>query len=439
MKRTLFTMVFIGILFQTSFSQTFNSAKLDSFFNSLDENNKVMGSVAISKDGKIIYTKSVGFSDVENKIKADNNSKYRIGSISKTFTSVLVLKAVEEKKLQLNQPIENYFPTIKNAGKITIENMLYHRSGIHNFTEDKNYMTWNTQPKTEKEMIEIISKGGSDFEPDSKFQYSNSNFVLLTYILEKALQKDYSELLKEYITQPLDLKNTYLGGKINSTQNECKSYRFNENWILMSETDISIPLGAGGIISSPSDLVTFADALFAGKLLKPKSLEMMKTIKDQFGIGLTQLPFYEKVGYGHGGGIDGFNSIFSHFPDERISYAITINGTNYNTNDISIAVLSAAYNKPYDMPEFSLYEVSPEDLDKYIGVYSTPAIPMKITITRDNKKLISQGTGQPSFELEATGKDKFKFDMAGIVIEFNPTEATMIVKQGGMEMLLKKE
>ena len=97
MKKTLFTMVFIGILFQMGFSQTFNSAKLDSFFNSLDENNKVMGSVAISKDGKIIYTKSVGFSDVENKIKADNNSKYRIGSISKTFTSVLVLKAVEEK------------------------------------------------------------------------------------------------------------------------------------------------------------------------------------------------------------------------------------------------------------------------------------------------------------------------------------------------------
>lgn len=146
MKKTLFTMVFLGVFFQTVFSQTFNSAKLDSFLNSLDENNKVMGSVAISKDGNIIYTKTIGFSDFENKIKADDNTKYKIGSIAKTYTAVVVLKAVEEKKLQLNQTIENYFPTIENAGIITIENMLYHRSGIYNYSDDKDFLSWYTEP-----------------------------------------------------------------------------------------------------------------------------------------------------------------------------------------------------------------------------------------------------------------------------------------------------
>ena len=146
-------------------------------------------------------------------------------------------------------------------------------------------------------------------------------------------------------------------------------------WKVEPETDISIPLGAGGIISTPSDLVKFSDALFGGKLLKSESLEIMKSIKDQYGIGLFQIPFYDKIGYGHTGGIDGFSSVFSFFSDGNISYALTSNGTNFNNNDISIAVLSAVYNKPYDIPEFSTYTITSEELDKYLGVYSSKQIP----------------------------------------------------------------
>ena len=168
-------------LAQTNFDKT----KLDNYFNALEQNNKFMGSVAVSKKGEVIYRKSIGFADVENNVKANDNSKYRIGSISKTFTAVLILKAVEEKKLKLSQTIDKWFPSLKNVKKITIEHLLRHRSGIHNFTNDKDYLTWNTQPKTEEKMVEIIAKGGSDFKPNSKAEYSNSNFVLLTYILEK--------------------------------------------------------------------------------------------------------------------------------------------------------------------------------------------------------------------------------------------------------------
>ncbi|WP_400260768.1 serine hydrolase domain-containing protein [Sphingobacterium sp. SG20118] len=425
---------FVLLLISTSiYAQNIDSQKLDSYFTSLEQNNKFMGSVAISKNGKLIYSKSVGFSDVENKMKADINSKYRIGSISKTFTSVLVLKAIEMKKLELNQTIENYFPTIKNAEKITVKHLLSHRSGIHNFTDDKDYLTWNTQPKTEKEMVAIIAKAGSDFAPDSQAQYSNSNFVLLTYILEKSFKKNYGDLLKDYITQPLDLKNTYIGGKINQTKGESKSYTFNEKWNLQPETDISIPLGAGGIVSTPSDLIDFSNALFNGKLVDAKNLEIMKDVKDKYGIGLFQIPFYDKIGYGHTGGIDGFSSVFSHFSDENIDFSLTSNATNFNNNNIAIAVLSAVYNKPYDIPNFSSHEVISEDLDKYVGIYASKQIPLKITITKDNKTLIAQATGQSAFPLEPTEKDKFKFDQAGIVLEFEPVGKTMTLKQGGGE------
>lgn len=422
-------------LAQTNFDKT----KLDNYFNALEQNNKFMGSVAVSKNGEVIYTKSVGFADVENNVKSTDNSKYRIGSISKTFTAVLILKAVEEKKINLSQTIDKWFPTLKNAKKITIEHLLRHRSGIHNFTNDKDYLTWNTQPKTEEKMVEIIAKGGSDFNPDSKAEYSNSNFVLLTYILEKTYGNSYSDLLEEYIAKPIGLSNTYVFGKINPNNNESKSYRFAGTWKVEPETDFSVPLGAGAIISTPTDLTKFSDALFGGKLLTSESLEIMKTIKDGYGIGLFQIPFYGSVGYGHTGGIDGFSSVYSHFPNDNISYALVSNGTNMNNNDISIAVLSAVYDKPYEIPVFRRYNLISEDLDKYLGVYSSKQIALKITITKDGNTLIAQGTGQPAFPLEATDKDKFKFDQAGAKFEFKPTDKKMILFQGGGRIEFTKE
>ncbi len=440
MKKTVVTTILVLTLSLIGFAQSnFDKTKLDNYFNALEQNNKFMGSVAVSKNGEIIYTKSIGFADIENNLKATENSKYRIGSITKSFTTVLVLKAIEQHKLDLNQSTDKWFPTIKNTKQITVKHLLSHRSGIHNFTNDKDYLTYNTQPKTEKEMVEIIAKGGSDFQPGSKAEYSNSNFVLLTYILEKTFNKSYSELLQEYIIKPIDLTSTYVFEKINTSNNECKSYKFVSSWKEETETNYTIPLGAGAITSTPSDLAKFADALFDGKLLKSESLEIMKTVKDGYGIGLFQIPFYNSIGYGHTGGIDGFSSVYSHFPDDKISYALISNGANMNNNDISIAVLSAVYDKPYEIPTFTTFNVMSEELDKYLGVYSSKQIALKITITKDGNTLIAQGTGQPALPLEATDKNKFKFDQAGAKFEFNPTDKKMILFQGGGRIEFTKE
>lgn len=166
-KRILITTLLL-IFAQIGFSQNFDKNKLDNYFNALEQNNKFMGSVAISKNGAIIQTKSTGFADVENSLKTTEKTKYRIGSISKSFTAVLTLKAVEKKEIDLNQTIDKWFPEITNANKITIKQLLSHRSGIHNFTNDADYLIYSTQPKTEKEMVAIIAKGNSEFELDSK-------------------------------------------------------------------------------------------------------------------------------------------------------------------------------------------------------------------------------------------------------------------------------
>lgn len=413
------------------FSQSFDKKKLDQYFQALEENNKFMGSVAVSKNGALIYSGSFGFADVENKKRASQQSKYRIGSISKSFTAVLTFQAVEARKISLDQTIDTWFPGLVNAGKITINHLLRHRSGLVNFTNDPDYLTYNTLPRTEKEMTEIIEKGGSEFEPDSKASYSNSNYVLLTYILEKIYQTSYAELLQKNIVKPLGLSNTYVFGKINSENDECKSYRFLGTWKLESETDFSIPLGAGAIISTTHDLILFAEALFGGKLLNAEGLEMMKTLKEGYGLGLFQIPFYNSIGYGHTGQIDGFSSVFAHFTVDKISYALISNGVNMNTNDISIAVLSAVFLKPYEIPTFATHSLTPEDLDLYRGVYASKQIPLKITITKEGNTLIAQATGQPPFPLDAKAKDQFEFVPAGAKFEFNVKENKMTLFQGG--------
>lgn len=437
-KKNLLLILF-GLFSLLGFSQSFNKEKLDTYFTELENSNKFMGSVAISENGNIIYTKSIGYSDIETKTKSEENTKYRIGSISKSFTSVLILKSVEEKKLNLETTIDKYFPTIKNASKISISNLLNHRSGIHNFTNDATYLSWNTAKKSEKEMLQIIENGGSDFEPNSKAEYSNSNYVLLSYILEKVYNKPYSEILTEKIIKPIKLENTFYGEKINLKNNESNSYRFLNNWEIEPETDMSIPVGAGAVVSTPSDLTKFAEALFTGQLISLKSLEIMKTINDNFGYGLIQMPFYEKIGFGHSGGIDGFSSVYGYFPNEKVSFALTSNGSNYNNNNISIVLLSAVFNLPYEIPSFKTYELTTEDLDTYLGVYSSTEIPLKITITKKDNILIAQATGQPAFGLEATEKDQFKFDQAGVILEFNPTEEKMVLKQAGGKFTFTKE
>lgn len=431
MKNKLLFSLFVSVMALAAFAQVPDKAKLDSYFDALEANNKFMGNVTLSQNGKTVYTRSLGFADVEKNKKNNEGTKFRIGSISKMFTTVLIFKAVEDKKLKLTDNIGGYFPTIPNASKITIGHMLSHRSGIHNFTNDDDYTTYMTFPKTEAEMVAIIAKSPSEFEPGTKADYSNSNFVLLSYILEKVNKKPYKEQLEEKITKPLGLKNTFYGTKINSNNNEAYPYGYMGKWEKDTETDMSIPMGAGAVVSNTADLSRFIEALFAGKVVSAQSLEQMKTIKDGFGMGLFPIPFEEKKGYGHGGAIDSFTSGLYYFPEDKLTYAMTSNGKTMNNNDISVAVLSWFYNKPFDIPNLKAYKYIPQELDAFAGTYTSKDFPVGIVVSKRGDVLVAQATGQGSFPLESVKKNIFTFDAAGIVIEFTPLENKMVLKQEG--------
>jgi CubicO group peptidase (beta-lactamase class C family) len=291
-----------------------------------------------------------------------------------------------------------------------------------------------TMPKSKEEMISTISKSKPDFAPDTKAQYSNSNFVLLGFIVEKLRNKSYAQILDERIVKKVGLTDTYFGKAADLKNNECYSYQWTNNeWKREPETDMNIPHGAGAIVSTPTDLVMFVEALFAGKLVNQLSLLKMKTIVDGYGMGLFQVPFGSKRAFGHNGGIDGFSSNTAYFPEDSLAIAYCTNGQRYSMNDILIGVLSIYFDKPYAIPTFkeSGYSVLPTELDQYVGVYSSLQIPLKITISKNESELRAQATGQPSFALEPSEKDKFKFERAGVILEFTPSAGEMTLKQGG--------
>ena len=432
---TTLLMLFASI----SFAQSFNSQKLDSLFLLLEKNNKYMGSIAISQDQKTIYKNAIGFVDVENGIKTTTTSKYRIGSISKMFTASLIFKTIEGGKLALDQTINTFFPNIKNANIITIENLLNHSSGIHDFTRDENYLQWNTLFQSKEKLIEHIESGESAFKPNEKSEYSNSNYLLLTFILEEIYNKPFPEILKTNIVQPLKLKNTYYGSKTNTAENESYSYKYLKTWEKESETDMSIPQGAGAIISNPTDLNIFVEQLFLGKIVSDESLKLMETIKNGYGMGLFQFPYNDKISFGHTGGIDGFQSVTCYFPEDKLAISLTSNGINFTQNNILLAALATYFNEPYKLPTFNRIELTTEDLDQFLGIYSSEEIPPKITISKKDNILFAQATGQGAFPLEPTAQIVFTFDPAGVKIEFIPSEKTLTLYQGGGEFHFKAE
>jgi len=424
------------------FSQSLNQEKMDSLLHGLSLNNKVMGTLAVSVHGKSVYNGSMGNLSVSDSksIPANEKTIYRIGSISKVFTATMVFQLIEEGELTLSNKLDTWFPEVPNAKLISIEHLLGHRSGIYNFTNDSEYTQWMTMPKTHAEMLQVISKNPPVFTPGSKWEYSNSNYVLLSYILEKITGKLYPELLKERITDKIGLTSTYYGAEMNTDRNEAKSYGFIGQWKELPETDMSIPSGAGAVCSTQYDLTKFITALFSNKLIKTESLSRMKSMLEGHGLGLFEYTFSDKKAFGHNGGIDGFISMLRYFPEEGIAVAFCTNGQAYPLEEIYHGILSICFNKAYEIPVFkayALHSIRTEDLDKYLGVYESSVVPMKITITKNDTILIAQGDGQSAFPLEYTAPDQFQFEAAGIKIEFNPEKEELLLKQGGGSFLFK--
>lgn len=412
--------------------------KIDSLLSYFTANNKFMGSVSIREKDKVVFERAYGYADAENKIKSNADTKYKIGSITKMFTSVVIFQLMEEKKLMPDAKLSQFFPNIKNADSITITNLLNHTSGLYNYTNDSIFGSYVTAFQPRKAMLKRIEAYEPAFSPGSTADYSNTNYLLLGYIIEDILKKPYKDVVEERIVKKLGLKNTYYFGKINPRRNEAYSYHFNgTEWERHEEWNESAAGAAGAMQSTPTDLTKFIRALFEGKLVKKASLDEMLKFDYGFGKGIFSFPFGERRFYGHNGGIENFTSSLGYYPKDGLAIALNVNGDNYDGNEIMIGILSIYYKLPYRFPNLKTVTVAPEILKGYEGTYASPGVPLKINIKYTDGVLMAQATGQGAFPLNPASETEFNFNPAGINIIFKDNGFT--IYQGGTETEFKKE
>lgn len=429
--RTLILLSFGLFLFSVAYAQGINTKKLDSLFNMLQTRELATGSVAISVDGKMIYQKAIGFSllDGDKKILPDVNTKYRIGSVSKMFTAVIIFQLIEEGKLSLSDKLFTWFPGLPNAGKITIEQMLYHRSGLHDYTQGTDFSNWMDKPATEATMLNIITNKGADFEPAARAAYSNTNYLLLSYIIEKIDRQPYAAALEKRIIAKLQLANTSYAKLIDNKRNESTSYKYADStWKKQKETDPRVHMGAGSLVSTPTDLVTFIHKLFTGQLISQANLAKMTAIKDDYGMGIFPYNFNHTKGYGHNGRIEEFYTAVRYFPGQRLAVSYITNGILYPRTDILDGVLKICFDEAYTIPFSQLVTLQSSDLDKYLGEYASGDLPFKVICRKENNMLVFEAGGR-IMTAEPVATDYFMDLKTGTFFQFTLQRGELQIKE----------
>ena len=350
MKTRLVATLLALVCATTASAQTFDAAKLDLLFDRLLEKNKGMGGLTVARDGKVIYSRSFGYrqiSDTQRQPLAAD-TKYRIASITKTYTAVMIFQLVEEGRLKLTDTLDKFFPQIPNASRITIAQLLHHRSGIPGMEQDG---TFGRQARTQDEIVTRIAQGKPNFEPDTQHSYANTGYIVLGFIVEKIDGKSYRDALRDRITSTLGLRNTYAGtGNTDSGRNEALSYRYIGGWRQSEELDFSVVAGAGGIVSTTADMAAFIQGLFDLKLISKESLTQMQTMRDGEGMGLERHPFAGKTCYGHTGGSGSSGAWLTHCPEEKLTLAYATNAKIYPVRNIVNGVFDVYWNRPFEVP-----------------------------------------------------------------------------------------
>lgn len=367
-KKNLIGIFILLISVNVSFGQS-KIEKLDELLNLYTEYGQFNGSVLVAEKGEILYKKGFGLANMEWNIPNQADTKHRLGSITKQFTSMLIMQLVEQGKLKTDVPISTYLPYYpkSNGDIITIHHLLTHTSGTPNYTAFPGFSRdFKRDPYSPGEFVTIFADSTLQFKPGEKFAYSNSGYFLLGVIIEKVTGKSYEQVLKDNITIPLKMNNTGYDHHGTILTNRASGYEKNgSNYINAAYLDMSIPYAAGSLYSTVEDLYLWDQALYTNRLLSKENMDLMFAKHIQAGPG-----YY---GYGwsmgkrpigntsnsikvisHGGGIDGFNTLITRIPSDKNMIVLFNNTGRAALNEMNTAILGILYDESYEMPRKSL-------------------------------------------------------------------------------------
>ncbi|HYV90809.1 MAG TPA: serine hydrolase domain-containing protein, partial [Chitinophagales bacterium] len=276
--KKIFAGVFVLIATLNSSCGQTKIDKLDNLISAYAEYGNFNGSVLVAEKGEIIYKKGFGFANVEWKIPNQPDTKFRLASVTKQFTAMLILQLVAANKLKLDAPISTYLPDYpkKTGDMVTIHHLLTHTSGIPSYTDFPVFREMMRNTYRPEEIVKLFADSALQFTPGEKYQYSNSGYILLGYIIEKITGESYEQVLQSKIFKPLKMNNSGYDHNDAVIQNRASGYnRVGTTYQNANYIDMSVPFSAGGIYSTIEDMYLWDQALYTEKLLPKKYMDLL--------------------------------------------------------------------------------------------------------------------------------------------------------------------
>jgi CubicO group peptidase (beta-lactamase class C family) len=432
MKRILLMLLLAPVL---SGAQTI-AQKADELLTTYTNQNKFSGNVLIAQKGKVIFQKAYGYADRETNRLNTLETEFRIGSLTKMFTSAAILKLAECSKLSLTDPVSKFIPNIKDGDKIQIVHLLSHTSGIKGSGAPQ-------EPTSIKEAVDGFQSMPLAFKPGERFEYNNFNYILLSYIVEKISGVDFASFLRKEVLVKAGMKYSGIDDAKRRSSNKAVGYFTNPQtakWEPANPGNVAMASGAGALYSTLSDLLQWSEAITANKVLSLASFQKaVQPVQGNYGLGWI---INNKNGHseiGHTGSIEGFIANFMKYPEEDITIIILSNYRDLNGRQLSDDLTSIVFGTPYTLPRQKKEIALTQDvLNKYAGVYQLNEH-FRITVSVENNKLYGLAPGdQDKIEFAPESETKFFFRGPETEVEFiqenGKVQYLFIKMQGGMKL-----
>jgi CubicO group peptidase (beta-lactamase class C family) len=405
--------------------------------------------VIVRKDGRTLCRAAVGMADLELGVPLTPDMVFRLGSVTKQFTGVAILMLEEEGKLRVGDAIQKYLPDFPDKGKpITVEHLLAHTSGIKSYTSLPEWLPlWRKDMKLE-ELIALFRDLPLEFDPGTRWNYSNSGYILLGAIIEKVSGKTYADFIDQRIFKPLGMNHSHYGDAERLIPRRVKGYQpQGEGFINAPYLSMTQPYAAGSLLSTVDDLARWHEALLDGRLVRPDSLRkahqpvrLSSGESTAYGYGWMMSDFKGHQTVEHGGGINGFATYAISLPQDGVYVAILQNHTAKNPESLAFRMAALAAGIPLETPPE--VAVSQETLMGYVGVYEHEAGGDRVIRYKDGK-LSSQRDGGIVYVLRAVAPDEFIFPTGFTRLRFSGREkastVTVIPRLGMSEKARKTE
>ena len=418
---------------------------VDEYLSTYQKLGKFSGTVLVAKEGNVVFNKSYGFACEEHSVPNDSNTKYRIGSLTKSFTAAAILQLEQHGLLSLDDPLGKYLENYPRGEEILIKHLLSHTSGIPDHTELPGYDTdRRVYPVKIEDTIATFKGKELEFTPGSKFKYSNSGYILLGCIVEKVSGKDYATYIRESLLEPNGLSNSGFEEGLAVIPSYAHGYsRDGSKLIRAKYRNINNTQASGGLYSTVEDLYKWDRVLRSDELLSQEVKDRHYSIENapySCGWGIAEL--FGRRMLGHNGETDGYKSTIMRFVDDDVCVIVLSNQEATPIGKLAVDLSAIVFGKSYTVP--TLPENQNTDvciLKKYEGFYELKP-GFVFHISRDGNQLFCQATGQGKLTLTPITETKFQVVEVNASIEFKIDGEgkvfALVLAQGGREFTAKR-